>query len=48
MWVMLKDFDWQLMKLLIKILNPKFKSFGCGKIVIASSDVIAELCIGKR
>lgn len=29
-----------------KILESKFKSFGCGT-VIASSDVMAELCIGK-
>ena len=29
-----------------KILESKFKSFGCGT-AIASSDVMAELCIGK-
>ena len=29
-----------------KIVNSKFKSFGCGT-AIASSDVMAELCIGK-
>ena len=30
-----------------KILESKFKSFGCGT-AIASSDVMAELCIGKK
>ena len=29
-----------------KILESKFKSFGCGT-AIASSDVMAEFCIGK-
>ena len=29
-----------------KIVNSKFKSFGCGT-AIASSDVMTELCIGK-
>ena len=29
-----------------KIINSKFKSFGCGT-AIASSDVMTELCIGK-
>jgi NifU-like protein len=30
-----------------KIVNSKFKSFGCGT-AIASSDVMTELCIGKK
>ena len=30
-----------------EILNSKFKSFGCGT-AIASSDVMAELCVGKK
>ena len=38
--------DWAVDEKTHKILESKFKSFGCGT-AIASSDVMAELCIGK-
>jgi len=37
---------WAVEKATDKILESKFKSFGCGT-AIASSDVMAELCVGK-
>ena len=37
---------WEVNPVTDKIVNSKFKSFGCGT-AIASSDVMTELCIGK-
>jgi NifU-like protein len=37
---------WEIDPVTDKIVNSKFKSFGCGT-AIASSDVMTELCIGK-
>jgi len=37
---------WEIDPATDKIINSKFKSFGCGT-AIASSDVMTELCIGK-